>query len=324
MARIASIDLGSNSFHLLVAETRPRNRIRRLRTRKHMVRLGEPVHRTGKLGQHAYQRAIDAVEHLVSMAKSMDASELCVVGTDALRRAEDGEAFLNELADRMGIRVQLLAGESEAALSLLGMGSALNLPPYEQVLGLDLGGGSFELALGTAEETHLGLSLPLGGAVTMDWLNDPPRLAEEVELFNHCIDLFTKAKVEIDEARTNPDKPLRAIGTAGSIRSLGRLAIAMTTGCAVDQVRGVVVTKDQLNLAHHRLCSVNVHERMDIESISTQRADLLPGCGVSILACMHVFDLDTITLCDWGLREGVLLDLVSGCNYIDPTRVVRL
>lgn len=324
MARIASLDLGSNSFHLLVAETRPRNRIRRLRTRKHMVRLGEPVNRTGKLGKEAYKRGVEAVENLLGLAREMEATELCVVGTDALRRASDGEAFLNELNDQLGIKVQLLPGESEAALSLLGMGSALNLSADEQVLGLDLGGGSFELALGTAAQTDIGVSLPLGGAVTMDWLNDPPRLSEEVRLFNHCTDLFKEAKTKIDAHRNDPTQTLRVIGTAGSIRSLGRLAIAMTTGVEVEQVRGVVVTRNQLNLAHHRICSVDVHERMDIESISTQRADLLPGCGVSLLACMDVFEVDSLTLCDWGLREGVLLDLVNGCDYIDPTQVISL
>lgn len=324
MARIASLDLGSNSFHLLVAETRPRNRIRRLRTRKHMVRLGEPVNRTGKLGKEAYKRGFDAVKNLLTLAREMDATELCVVGTDALRKAEDGEAFLNDLNHKLGVKVQLLPGESEAALSLLGMGSALNLPTDEQVLGLDLGGGSFELALGTADRTDIGVSLPLGGAVTMDWLSDPPRLAEEVNLFNKCVDLFAEAKLAIDAKRTDPSKPLRVVGTAGSIRSLGRLAIAITTGVEVEQVRGVVVTRNQLNMAHHRVCSVDVHERMEIESISTQRADLLPGCGVSLLACMDVFDIESLTLCDWGLREGVLLDLVNGCAHIDPTQVVSL
>ena len=324
MARIASLDLGSNSFHLLVAETRPRNRIRRLRTRKHMVRLGEPVNRTGKLGKEAYARGLDAVENLLDLAREMEATELCVVGTDALRRADDGDAFLKDVRDKFGIKVQLLPGESEAALSLLGMGSALNLPHDEQVLGLDLGGGSFELALGTAERTDIGVSLPLGGAVTMDWLSDPPRLSEEVRLFTHCVELFTQAKEAIDAHRSDPTAPLRVVGTAGSIRSLGRLAIAITTGVEVEQVRGVVVTRNQLNLAHHRVCSVDVHERMDIESISTQCADLLPGCGVSLLACMDVFNADTITLCDWGLREGVLLDLVNGCAHIDPTQVISL
>ncbi|WP_336250021.1 hypothetical protein [Stomatohabitans albus] len=324
MARIASLDLGSNSFHLLVAETRPRNRIRRLRTRKHMVRLGEPVNRTGALGKDAYSRGLKAVEDLFSLAKEMDATELCVVGTDALRRAEDGDAFLDELRERLGIHVQLLPGESEAALSLLGMSSALNIPNDEQVIGLDLGGGSFEVALGTATQTDVGVSLPLGGAVTMDWLSDPPLLSEEVILFNHCVQLFTDARIAIDPHRKHPTKPIRVIGTAGSIRSLGRLAITLATGVEVEQVRGVVVTRSQINLAHHRLCSIDVHDRMEIEAISAQRADLLPGCGVSLLACMDVFGVDSLTLCDWGLREGVLLDLVNGCTHIDPTQVVSL
>lgn len=320
MTRLAALDLGSNSFHLLVADRRPRNRIKRVRTRKVTIRLGEPVARNGKLGADGYARAVKAFGDLVATADDEGADRIIAVATEALRVAEDGQDFRDQMLADHGIPIQLLTGLDEASLSLRGMASALNLPAEEQVLGLDLGGGSLELALGSASGLVAGASLPLGGAKLLDRISDPPRLHEQAALHDHAMSLLRPAAADILAHRSG-DGPLTAIGTAGTIRDIGRLGLSMAGGSAPEKIRGMMVSRDQLELAYARLCSVDVHDRMDLPGVSSKRADLLPGAGVAVLAVMEALGLPALTLCDWGLREGVLLDVVSGDE--DDRQIVR-
>lgn len=321
MTRLAALDLGSNSFHLLVADTRPHGRIKRVRTKKLTIRLGEPVARTGKLGDEAYQRAVDAFADLIGVADEEGAERVVAVATEALRVAEDGQQLRDQLLATHGTPVQLLSGLDEARLSLRGMASALNLPPEEQVLGLDLGGGSLEIALGGTGGLDAGASLPLGGAKLVDRVSDPPRLHERAALHHHAMQLLVPAAESV-LAHRRDDGPLTAIGTAGTIRDLGRLGLILAGGAAPAKVRGLMVSRDQLEIAYARLCSVDVHDRMDLPGVSSKRADLLPGAGVAVLATMEAFDLRAITLCDWGLREGVLLDVVGGREVVAEDAVV--
>ncbi|WP_341252102.1 hypothetical protein [Euzebya pacifica] len=322
MTRLAALDLGSNSFHLLVADTRPRGRIKRVTTRKKTIRLGEPVSRTGRLGSEAFGRAVEAFTTLVELADDEGADKVIAVGTEALRVAEDGPEFLQQMKDRHGVPVQLLDGLDEAALSLKGMACALNLPPEQEVLGLDLGGGSLEVALGGTNGMVAGATFPLGGAKLVDRISDPPRLHERAALHAMAMELIQPAADKVLAARTTPDEPLVALATAGSIRDIARFGLALTSGSAPAKVRGMMVSREQMELAYSRLCSVDAHDRMDLPGISSKRADLLPAAGISVLAAMEAFGLQSITLCDWGLREGVLLDLGADGHIVDHDFVV--
>lgn len=326
MTRLAALDLGSNSFHLLVADRRPRGRIKRVTTRKIALRLGDPVTRTGALGETAYARAMAALRELVADAADHGAEQVVAVATEALRVAADGAAFRAEVLRDLRIPIQLLTGLDEAALSLRGTTAALTLPAEEPVLGLDLGGGSFEIAYGTPDGLVDGASLPLGGAKLVDRMGDPPRLVERARLWAHAMALVQPVADAIAARRADRGEagPLRAVGTAGTIRDLARLALSLAGGSPPQKVRGLLVHRDQLEAAYARLCSVDVDERMDLPGVSAKRADLLPAAGTSVLAVMEAFGLEHLQLCDWGLREGVLLDVVGGCDLVDPAHVVPL
>ena len=267
MTRLAALDLGSNSFHLLVADTRPRGRIKRVKTRKITIRLGEPVARTGRLGEAAFARATDAFADLMDVAESQGADQFVAVATEALRVAEDGPDFLAAVRKAHGMPVQLLAGLDEAALSLRGMTAALNLPPEDEVLGIDLGGGSLELALGGSAGMVDGVSLPLGGAKLVDRISDPPRLHEQAALHHHAMELLVPAADKLMARRDADADPLSAIATAGSIRDLARLGLTLAGGTPPEKVRGLMVSREQMELAYARLCSVDAHDRMDLPGI---------------------------------------------------------
>lgn len=326
--RVAALDLGSNSFHLLVADalhgarggrTEPGpllDAIRRRATRKVTLRLAEPVARDGQLGADARERAAKAFAELVEDARAEGATRVVALATNALRDAGDSEQLRAALLAAQGVRVKVLTGLQEAYLALRGMAGALRLPEGERLLGLDLGGGSYEVAYGGAGPLVAGATLPLGAARLRHRLrHDPPRLVDTAALHAEALAALQPVAAEVRarcaEQGAGPHEPLRAVGTAGTIRDLGRIGLALGTGAAPEEVRGVVVTREQLERGYASLCSRSTVERMELPGASEKRADLLPAGGAVLLATMEAFGLEHLELCDWGLREGALLDALS-------------
>jgi exopolyphosphatase / guanosine-5'-triphosphate,3'-diphosphate pyrophosphatase len=328
VTRLAALDLGSNSFHLLVADALGpsesggpgrRRLIKRITTRKLTLRLGDAVSATGELGREARRAARQAVAELLADARAAGATGVVVVATDALRTAADGDKVRQRLREDHGLRVCLLDGMQEGLLSLRAMAAALHVRDEEGLLGLDLGGGSYEVVYGGVGPLLAGASLPLGGAKLRPRLaNDPPRLAERVALHEHAMRFLRPVAAEVARVRGRMPAPLPAAGTAGTIRDLGRLGLGLATGAAPQRIRGVVVTRDQLEHGYARLCSVPAAERVELPGVSPKRADLLPAGGAVLLATMEAFGLQQLVLCDWGLREGVLLDALSDGRVVSP------
>lgn len=338
MSRIAALDLGSNSFHLLVADELHGGRLRRKATRKLTLRLAEPVARDGQLGPEARERAVKAFGELVDEARDQGAERIVAVATQALRDAGDSEALRQKLHADHGIPVKVLTGLQEGYLSLRGMAGALRLPAGEELLGLDLGGGSYEVAYGGTQGGEggagapdrfgplvAGATLPLGAARVRHRLrHDPPRLVDVAALHNEALSALGPVAAEVRERRAGVRESVRAAATAGTIRDLGRVGLALGTGNAPDKVRGVVVTREQLERAHAWLCSVPTAERMELPGVSEKRADLLPAGGAVLLATMEAFGLEHLELCDWGLREGALLDALSDGEVVTQDRFTDL
>jgi len=311
--RMSALDLGSNSFHLLVADELPGGRIRRVTTEKVTLRLGEVVGRTGQLGDKVRKQALATVTELLDHARTAGARRVVTVATDALRSAADSERLRHRIVDEHGVHVRVLTGEEEGALSLRGMAGALALHRHEKVLGLDLGGGSYEIGYG-APEGEVGVaSLPIGAARLTDRLpGDPPRLVDRAALHDEVLGILRTAADRLPGA-----KGARAAGTAGTIRDLGRMGLALAAGTAPAKVRGLVVTRDQIERGYARLVSVPTLERMDFPGLKLRRADLLPAGGIVLLATMEVFGLEQLELCDWGLREGALIDVLGPRHILD-------
>jgi len=315
MSRLAALDLGSNSFHLLVADTVPGGGIRQRETSKLTLRLAEPVSQTGELGRHARDRATEAFEDLVRQARRAGAQRLVAVATEALRLAADGTRLRERWERDTGVRVKLLSGMEEAELSLRGMVGALSLRPGADLLGMDLGGGSYEVAYGGRGPMKAAVSLPYGSArLAARGGHDPLRLSEQVALFTETTVALAPLVKQV--RRLREAGPLRAAGTAGTIRDLGRCGLALAGGVTPEQVRGLVVTRHQLEVAYARIVSMTTPQRLELPGISPKRVDLLPAGGAVVLATMEAFGLEQLELCDWGLREGALLDALDGAHVV--------
>src|SRR6185295_13409879 len=158
--RIAALDIGSNSFHLMVAHVSPGGRIETLDRAKEMVRFGETL-RTGVISPDIFRKGIDALRSRKRIAERHQPDALVAVATSAVREAQNGGEFARAVRDELGIDMRVIRGQEEAHLIYLGARNALDLAGRRVAL-FDVGGGSTEIILADARECYFTISLKLG------------------------------------------------------------------------------------------------------------------------------------------------------------------
>ena len=173
--RIAALDLGSNSFHLLVADAHPDGTFEPLVRDKEMLRLGSVVASTGEIGAAAAASAVEVVRRFRALAESLEADEIVACATAALRDARDSAAVVDRIEAETGVKVRVISGREEARLIFGAVRASVVIEPGP-ALALDLGGGSLELMVGDAQGLSWATSLKLGvGRLTADLVRgDPP------------------------------------------------------------------------------------------------------------------------------------------------------
>src|SRR5262245_46837590 len=218
--RIAAIDVGSNSFHMIVAEARPDGHFIVLDRAKEMVRLSERALTTGRLRKSAMDRGMRTLARFKSIADRHGATRIRAVATSAVREAKNGGEFIQRIYDEIGLRVRVIHGREEARLIYLGVAQVVDLNGPPSVI-LDIGGGSVEVVLiekGRATELH---SVKLGvSRMTEEFFeNDPPRSREIAKL-----EKYLRAQLEPALAGAVKRKARRVVGTSGTLMTLVSMA----------------------------------------------------------------------------------------------------
>lgn len=310
--RVAVLDLGSTSFHLLVAEWTPDGDLRRVARERAMLRMGEELALNAKVSPALLDRCVEAVRDLSAFAKENKAEHLLAVGTAALRQATNGPKVVRALEAAMDESVQLLSGEEEARLVYRAIRSRMTLGD-RPMIGLDLGGGSLEIVVGQGSELLFEKSLPIGVTRLQGTIRpgDPPTAAERKKL-RQIIRKELAPWVDAIAAF----EPSGCLAVGGTARALGRLVLR-DRGEGTEGLRGLEIRQKKLASLSDELSGVPLSERLERPGVSARRADLLPF-GAEILAnVLELLGPSAMTVCDWGLREGILLD------WLDPAGASR-
>jgi exopolyphosphatase/guanosine-5'-triphosphate,3'-diphosphate pyrophosphatase len=306
-ALFAVLDLGSTSFHLLVAEATRPGRITPVLSERVMLRLGAMIATGGRIPDEVCERAVEAARSLGRTAKRAGVKRLLPVGTAALREAENGPALAERLGEALGVPVRLVGGEEEARLIFTAFRRRVLLP-RGCVLGADLGGGSLELALGDEHDVLWEATLRLGVARLHGELgaSDPLRRSDRLHIRERVRDAVAPHRAAI-AARA----PHTCVATGGTARALAWLAVEGRRVGPVESVNQVVIPLDELRELTEALVRARPEERLRMPGMRKRRADLLPIGALVFSALAEEFGLDGFTLSDWGLREGVILDTLA-------------
>src|SRR3954452_3122760 len=297
--RIAALDLGSNSFHLLVADVHPDGTFEPVRREKEMLRLGDDVARYGRISESSADRAVASVRRLRQLADGLEVQEVIAKATSAIRTAANGSELVDRIEAETGVEVEVISGLEEARLIFAAVRASLVLEPAP-ALCVDIGGGSVEIVIGDAAGPRWAASVTLGvGRLTGELVqSDPPSRADRTALEEHI--RATLAPI-VEEVRTRG--PKMAVGTSGTINDLARLAAAGEDGDIPASANGLRIEAERLHALQHRIVRMSTAERRRLPGIEEKRAELLPAGATLLATIFDVFGIEEMVTSDWALRE---------------------
>jgi exopolyphosphatase/guanosine-5'-triphosphate,3'-diphosphate pyrophosphatase len=305
--RLATIDLGTNTVRLLVADVTDPGRWRVVDADQRVTRLGEGLAASGRLGEVPAQRTAAAVTEYVGRARRAGVERLQIVATSAVREAANGRDFVAALERATGERVTVVSGEEEAALTLAGVLAGVGAgPPGGATLVFDIGGGSTEFILARGGRAVAAVSLRLGVVDLTERHPFPGPVAADRYRALHA-EIAARLAAEVPAAIRTAAVD-RLVGTAGTATTLAALDLGLT---AYDpaRVQGHVLTRGAVEAQLARLGALTVVERAALPCLERGRADLIvPGTAI-VLATLDLVRRDRLVVSDWGLREGILARL---------------
>jgi len=295
--RLGVLDVGSNTVHLLVVDAHRGAHPWPAYSEKSVLRLAERIGRDGRLSDDGAAALVDTVASARKAVAGHDADEMLAFATSAVRDATNSAKVLARVREETGVDLQVLSGEDEARTTFFAVRRWFGWSAG-QLLVLDIGGGSLEIAAGIDEMPELALSLPVGaGRLTRERLSADPPPAEEVDALEEYVE-GKLANVDI----TGWD---RVAATSKTFRTLARLAGAAPSSAGFRAPRSLTRTGLHQVLGFIRHMSSSALGEMD--GVSAARAHQLLAGAVVAHATMRRLGLDEVHICPWALREGVIL-----------------
>ncbi|MFK0118609.1 Ppx/GppA family phosphatase [Streptomyces sp. NPDC090994] len=300
--RLGVLDVGSNTVHLLVVDAHPGARPLPAHSHKAELRLAQLLDADGAIGADGVDRLTAVVRRALQAAEDKGVEDLLPFATSAVREAHNAEEVLTRVRAETGVELTVLTGAEEARLTFLAARRWFGWSAGK-LLVLDIGGGSLEIAYGIDEEPDAAVSLPLGaGRLTAGRLPGDPPDPDDVRALRRYV------RTEI--ARTVGEfsrfgAPDHVVATSKTFKQLARL-----TGAA-RSAEGLYVQRElkrsSLESWVPRLAAMTTAERAELPGVSEGRANQLVAGALVAEAAMDLFGVETLEICPWALREGVIL-----------------
>lgn len=306
LTRVATIDMGSNSFHLLVANVR-HGRLQIVSRRGEKVQLASGLDDSGHLDDAAIQRALDCLGRFATFLRNIAPNNVRIVGTNALREADNSRTFIDQAEARLGHPIEIIAGREEARLIYLGAAHAL--AENGRRLVVDIGGGSTELIIGEAFEPLALESLQMG-CVTFsrrffpDGNITPTRMrrAEQAALSELMHIQRAYQRLGWDEL----------VGTSGTAK-----AVASVLHAYGDSPQPGIITRTGLYKLRQRVLDCKRIDKVALNGLKAARASIMPAGVAVLIAVFEAFSLEHMRFAEGALREGVLHDMIGRDHTAD-------
>jgi exopolyphosphatase/guanosine-5'-triphosphate,3'-diphosphate pyrophosphatase len=299
--RIAAIDIGSNSIRQIIADVSPDGSIRVIDELKASPRLGAGLDRTGQLSVVAIQNALATLARMAALARQLGAKRTEVIATSAVRRASNGKRFLDLVRDETGLRVRIVDGEDEAALSFRSALAHFDLGVGRAAI-IDIGGGSLELALSADGLVERLISLPLGAIrMTEEFLAGGGR--KGLRRLRKHVRRTLKRELSVTDWRG-----ARVICSGGTATNLAGIFLARRGMESARTVHGTVVPRVELEHIIDMLDNMSISERQGLPGLNPVRADIIVAGLAAVAEVVARLEAREIVVSAYGIREGVLLE----------------
>lgn len=310
--RLAAIDIGTNSIRCIIVEACGESGYRILDDEKVTVRLGAGLHRSGNISSQSWQAAGEALSRMRRIAEGFGVRAIEAVATSAVRKACNGQQFLEDMLQRGGFPIRVISGEEEAELATLSAWRHFDMKHSRHAL-IDIGGGSAEIVLATGDHIEEVLSLEAGAIFMTDrFLSSEPILHGDLKgvqkyLRKQTRNLFKKHEFNLQQL----------IGSGGTITNIGRAVMAQRKE-SFNSVHGYEVLHSDLVHLLTMLARLTPKERATVPGISPERADIIVAGVAVVEGLMRNLGANILKINERGIREGLIIrslqkhDLVSG------------
>lgn len=289
--RLATIDVGSNAVRLYIAERTRAGHARTLVDERAAVRLGADVFARGTISAATTRRLGEAFTEFRKTCVRQKVNKIIAVGTSALRDARNAQTVRDRVARVSDITIDVIDGDTEAALLHLAVGHVIDLK-HQRALLIDMGGGSLELVYSNAGRIARKISLPIG---TVRLLTTLGRRATRARITAAVHPFLDSARAKFPVPR-----PQLVVGTGGNLRAMGKLCHRLGISRAKDHF-----TEMQLVALIDRLFALTYRQRMTRFQLKADRADVILPAAVTVLELMRAFDAVEIRVPDVGLKNGL-------------------
>lgn len=294
--KLAAIDIGSNSIKLVVVEAGDSldggDSFAVLASEREVVRLGQETLVNRHIGEAATRRATECLKRFRAVAETHGAERIAAIATASVREANNAEEFISAVEQETGLRVEVLSGIEEARL--VGLAASQGCAEKTAAsLNIDIGGGSTEISIFRDGEPLKLVSIKLGAVgLTDGFIRSDPPTPDELDA------LRTEIRSSLESAARDLLEQTWSHATATS-------GTAVTIGSSLNSA---TIALSELKHLNAKLTSLTIAERRTIMHFAPQRADIIVAGGLVLEETMNALAIDSLRVCDWSLREGVIID----------------
>ena len=301
--RVAILDLGTNTFHLLIAEIETGKKPKEILKESISAKIGEGGITQGFISDQAFIRGVDALKQFKSIIDKTPVDSIRAAGTAALRSAKNGQHFIDRVKRETNITIELIDGEKEAELIYEGVRHAIELPASPALI-VDIGGGSVEFIICDNDKIHWKKSYPIGAAKLMALFHHTDPISEaDINTIIHFLD------EQLSELKTNCEKfnPEILIGSAGSFETFAELEV-LHYHLSPELLQQ---TEFSFNMSHFnsiadQLIQTTHDEREKMQGLPEVRVDMIIVATILTRYLLKELSIEDMKLSTYSLKEGLL------------------
>ena len=300
MARVGVIDLGTNTFHLLIVDTIKSNHFEEVYRERKFIHLAEEGIEV--IGKKALDRAGETIHNFKKILDQYEVMDLRILGTEALRKARNGSAFVKEIESMIGYPVEIIDGDREADLIFKGVGLAVELERSNHLI-MDIGGGSVEFIISIKGEKKWAYSFPIGVAVLQRLFHHKdPITEEELTILDQF--LISQLTPLFDMASSYKIKCLT--GASGSFEVIGNIVDSHDTSHHYMGLKS-----KQFYPIYEAIIKSSYQERLNMKGIPPERAQMIVVAIHLIYFILENIPIRNICISDYAIKEGVIAEMIE-------------
>ena len=314
---VASIDIGTNSTHLLIAAVDTSLKTFTVEfAEKSTTRLGEKDLLTGELTQHAMGRVLETLKRFKALAESHNVEDVLVAATSAVREAPNGGDFISKVRTQIDLDVEVISGTEEARLIYLGVLSGMPFGEYAHVL-IDIGGGSTELILADGDDSRALTSTKIGAVrLKTEFIKEQPLSNQGSDFLKTFIQWSLEPAVTKISSRLKPSEKPLMVATSGTAMAIGTL-ISRAESSSKGKLQGYKVSKFELDQLIERLLKMSPEQLKNSTPLSERRAEIIVPGALILQEAMKMLQVNEVMLSERALREGLVVDWMFRHGLLD-------